>query len=135
AATTSTSHSPTASATAIETSIPIGLDMLVDLLNHRDGVNGAFLGASTASLAPIVVLSVVALGVLAVNHIRTENVTLAALGALLAIGFRPHGPPVSGFQLRCVSRSCNGDPEVQFFPTLDSGLFSHSYPSTTLVSS
>jgi len=70
--------------------------MLVDLLNHRDGVNRAFLGANPATLAPIVVLWVVALGVLAVNHIRAENIALAALGALLAISFGPHGPPVSG---------------------------------------
>jgi hypothetical protein len=71
--------------------------MLVDLLNHSDGVNGAFLGANAASLAPIVVLRVVALGVLAVNHIGAENIALAALGALLAIRFGPHGPPISGF--------------------------------------
>jgi hypothetical protein len=70
--------------------------MLVDLLNHGDGVNRAFLGANAAALAPIVVLREVALGVLAVNHIRAENIALAALGALLAISFGPHGPPVSG---------------------------------------
>jgi hypothetical protein len=85
--------------------------MLVDLLNHRDGVNGAFLGANAATLAPIIVLRVVALGVFAVNHIGAEYIALAALGALFAICFGPHGPPVSGFQLCCVARSGNEDPE------------------------
>jgi hypothetical protein len=71
--------------------------MLVDLLYHGNTVNRTFVGANAATFAPIVILNVITLCVLAVDHIRAENVALTALGAFFLVGFRPHGSPIAGF--------------------------------------